>query len=404
MGMLSSVPTEDVVLHKMSGEVVRGIRAVVEPKTVFIDDAKINIEEGDFFERYLPNGSTEIYRVIERGFYKGMGSIPDHYQTKVEKTNAVAMKMAFESDAQDKKPQKVFISHSSYDKAYVEALVELLEDLGMPDGSIVCTSVPGHGIPGGAKIYDWLRNQFLTCDLRVVFALSKNYYNSPASLNEMGAAWVTKATDTLILLPGFDFSDIRGCIDSTEVGMKIDGDEEELKHRLNEFKDTIISEHGLSNMTLARWERTRNRFIASVQEIRNTTTTAEVKSMNDVDYQPLSTADAPIPSNIPVESALLLVYAACADGQIIRVQTMGTNPLISTAGKEFMKDRSHRESARWQGALDNLVAWRWVKCVGNKGDIFELTDLGYNMADMLKENMGIDTDENPQDELQKYGY
>lgn len=81
-----------------------------------------------------------------------------------------------------KKPQKVFISYSSCDKAYVEALVELLEDLGMPDGSIVCTSVPGHGIPGGAKIYDWLREQSLTCDLRIVFALSKNYYNSPAKV------------------------------------------------------------------------------------------------------------------------------------------------------------------------------------------------------------------------------
>lgn len=404
MAMFSGFPKEDIVLYKLSGEVIRGIRAIVEPETIFIDDAKINIEEGDFFERSLPNGSTEIYHVIERGFYKGIGSMPDHYQTKVEKTNATAMRTALENDTRGKKPQKVFISHSSYDKAYVEALVELLEDLGMPDGSIVCTSVPGHGIPGGAKIYDWLRNQFLTCDLRVVFALSKNYYNSPASLNEMGAAWVTKATDTLMLLPGFDFSGIKGCVDPTEVGMKLDGDEEELKHRLNEFKDTLIAEHGLSNMTSARWERIRNRFIESVQEIRNATTNEETKSIDGVEYQPLSTADAPIPSNIPIESALLLVYAACADGQIVRVQTMGTHPLISTAGKEFMKDRSHRESARWQGALDNLVTWRWVKCVGKKGDVFELTDLGYNMADMLKENMDINTDENPQDELQKYGY
>lgn len=404
MAMFSGFPKEDIVLYKLSGEVIRGIRAIVEPKTIFIDDTKINIEEGDFFERSLPNGSTEIYHVVERGFYKGMGSMPDHYQTKVEKTNADAMKMAFENDTQGKRPQKVFISHSSYDKAYVEALVELLEDLGMPDGSIVCTSVPGHGIPGGAKIYDWLRDQFISCDLRVVFALSNNYYNSPASLNEMGAAWVTKATDTLMLLPGFDFSGIKGCVDPTEVGMKLDGDEEELKHRLNEFKDTLIAEHGLSNMTSARWERIRNRFIESVQEIRNATTTEEAKSIDGVEYQPLSTADAPIPSNIPVESALLLVYAACANGQIVRVQTMGTPPLISTAGKEFMKDRSHRESARWQGALDNLVTWRWVKCVGKKGDVFELTDLGYNMADMLKENMDINTDENPQDELQKYGY
>ena len=58
-----------------------------------------------------------------------------------------------------------------------------------------------------------------------------------------------KATDSLMLMPGFYFSGIRGCVDPTEVCMKLDGDEEKLKHRLNEFKDTLIAEHGLSNMT-----------------------------------------------------------------------------------------------------------------------------------------------------------
>ena len=108
------------------------------------------------------------------------------------------------------KPNKLFISHSSKDVEYIKLFVELLEDIGMPDGSIVCTSVAGHGIPGGEKIYQWLRKQFVECDIRVVFALSHNYYASPASLNEMGAAWITRSTDTLLLLPGFDFSDIKG--------------------------------------------------------------------------------------------------------------------------------------------------------------------------------------------------
>ena len=33
----------------------------------------------------------------------------------------------------------------------------------MPEDSIVCTSVPGYGIPGGKKIYEWLREQLLGC-------------------------------------------------------------------------------------------------------------------------------------------------------------------------------------------------------------------------------------------------
>ena len=176
------------------------------------------------------------------------------------------------------------------------ALTELLEDIGMPDGSFVCTSVPGHGIPGGAKIFDWLREQFLTCDLRVLFALSHNYYESAASLNEMGAAWVTKSADTLLLLPGFKFDDIDGCIDPREMGISFGMDDEELKHRLNEFKDTLIQEHQLPTITQARWDRHRDKFIRTVQEIaekngfagqKNNTPTSLAEARAVADNDPL---------------------------------------------------------------------------------------------------------------------
>lgn len=83
---------------------------------------------------------------------------------------------------------KLLISHSSEDKKYVNPLVEMLKVIGMRDGSFICTSVPGHGIPGESNIIDWLRDQFQNFDIRVLYVLSKNYYSSPACLNEMGAA------------------------------------------------------------------------------------------------------------------------------------------------------------------------------------------------------------------------
>ena len=42
------------------------------------------------------------------------------------------------------KKNKVFISHSNKGVEIVKAFVELLEDIGMPEDSIVCTSVPGY--------------------------------------------------------------------------------------------------------------------------------------------------------------------------------------------------------------------------------------------------------------------
>lgn len=106
--------------------------------------------------------------------------------------------------------------------------------------------------------------------------------------------------------------------------------------------------------------------------------------------------------NIPVESAFLLVYAADGDGQIIKIQTLSSPTQVFTSGKQFMADNSKRESARWIEALDRLIEWGWVKSVGYKGEIFELTGTGYNKADWLKDGMGIDTSKDPLDELKGF--
>jgi len=220
----------------------------------------------------------------------------------------------------------------------------------------------------------------------------------------MGAAWVTKAADTLLLLPGFNFGDIKGCIDPTEIGIKLDGDREELKHRLNELKDTLIEEHGLQPLTSARWERRRNQFIDEINGIiaeheeKNSTPSEGVNEK----YPIVSPMEAKFPNQIPLEPAFLVVYAASADGLIIRELTLDGGTMISAAGKTFMKNNTTRERVRWQGALDKLVSWRWVIPIGSKGELFELTDDGFNMADQLKGGMGIDTNREPLDELKEF--
>ena len=106
--------------------------------------------------------------------------------------------------------------------------------------------------------------------------------------------------------------------------------------------------------------------------------------------------------NIPVESAFLLVYAADGDGQIIKVKTLSSPTQIFTSDKQIMANNSKRESARWVEALDRLIEWGWVKAVGYKREIFELTGTGYNKADWLKDGMGIDTSKVPLEELKEF--
>ncbi len=106
--------------------------------------------------------------------------------------------------------------------------------------------------------------------------------------------------------------------------------------------------------------------------------------------------------NIPVDSAFLLVYAADGDGQILKINTLGSPTQVFTSNKQFMADNSKRESAKWIEALDRLIEWGWVKPIGYKGEIFELTGTGYSKADWLKECMGIDTSKDPLDELKEF--
>jgi len=238
------------------------------------------------------------------------------------------------------------------------------------------------------------------CDLRVLFALSHNYYSSAASLNEMGAAWVTKVADTLMLLPGFGFGDIQGCVDPREMGISFEMDDAELQHRLDEFKDLLIREHNLPSITQARWERHRNKFIKTVRNIVTMREAEEVYMGDSGQYIPtVGTNDVSV---IPIESAFLLVYAAAGNGQIMKIQTLDAPPQIIVNGKQFMADNSQRESARWQEALDRLVSWGWVKKVEFNGQIFELTGTGYKKADWLKDGMQIDTDVEPLEELKEF--
>jgi hypothetical protein len=304
--------------------------------------------------------------------------------------------------------RKIFISHSSLDMAYVKPFVELLEDIGVPDNSIVCSSVPDYGVPEGEDIFDWLGSQFVECDLHVVYALSSNYYKSPVSLNEMGAAWVVKADASLLLLPGFDFGDIRGCVNPRAAGTKLDGPEDELKVRLGELKDKFVKQFVLERPRDARWERRRDEFIAKIRDIalevdgrESQSSEASLGLSAQSGHRIEDVADS-TKAGISVDSAFLLVYAACGDGRILSISTLGSETLVQTAGKSFNANSSHREAARWVEALDTLVVKGLARPVGSKGQVFEVTGTGYKVSDKLKAAMGIDTSHDPLEELERF--
>ena len=122
---------------------------------------------------------------------------------------------------------KIFISHSSANKDYGNALVELLRGIGITEDEIVFTSNTAYGIPIGQNIFNWLKSQIVEKPF-VIYLLSKEYYSSIACLNEMGAAWVIENEHAMIFTPNFDLSSKEfreGAIDPREIGFYINDEE-----------------------------------------------------------------------------------------------------------------------------------------------------------------------------------
>lgn len=173
-----------------------------------------------------------------------------------------------EEQEMSQKSPKVFISHSSRDKDYVSCIVDFLEDIGLTQEQLFCSSIPGYGIPLDEDIYDYLKQQFQEHNLHVILILSDNYYQSVACMNEMGAAWILQNKYTTILLPGFEFREIKGAINPRKIGLKLDGDLTVAKEKLGQLKDALVQEFGLASIPDVRWEHKRDTFISTMCKIK----------------------------------------------------------------------------------------------------------------------------------------
>lgn len=162
------------------------------------------------------------------------------------------------------KSPKLFISHSSQDKSFVEALVGLLEFLGFNESNLFCSSVEGYGIRLGQNIFDYLRSEFNNHKLFIIFVHSPNYYESCVSLNEMGAAWILRNQYFSLLTKDTPFSILKGVVTSEDISVKVDAADAKL--RLNELRNILTEYFGLTVRNDSRWESKRDEFLKIVNE------------------------------------------------------------------------------------------------------------------------------------------
>lgn len=164
------------------------------------------------------------------------------------------------------KPFKVFISHSGEDIAFVNELVVLLEFLGVDTPEkLLCTSIKGYQIPASEDFAEYIFKQFHNYNLFVIIVHSHNYYSSPYSLNEMGAAWVLKTDFYSFLVKGFDYTDMEGVINQRTISVKVDADDADA--RLNELKNKLVPLFKPQGVNGCRWETLRDDFLKKVNAL-----------------------------------------------------------------------------------------------------------------------------------------
>ena len=177
------------------------------------------------------------------------------------------------------KAPKVFISHKKEDKAYADALVNLINFIIGADGDkIFCSSVQGYGIKQSRDIMDELKAQFDNYEVFMIIIHSPRYYQSAVCLNEMGAAWVMGSQFSSFLTTDCKTEHMRGVINKEKIFIDPNDDPDMLEAHLNDFKNDLAAFFGKGAIDENKWANARKRFVNEVSSL-----TYESVAKTDVD-------------------------------------------------------------------------------------------------------------------------
>lgn len=124
-----------------------------------------------------------------------------------------------------------------------------------------------------------------------------------------------------------------------------------------------------ARVTLEEMSRLQSENTALTQQLN------ELKAVAETEQSPADTLS---------ESAkALLLAAANKDGRFMFIHYMGGAQLGVSGGLNFLANDTPREDARWRAVIEELLQHELVQKVGTKGEMFELTYRGYEVAEEI---------------------
>lgn len=186
---------------------------------------------------------------------------------------------------------KIFISHSSIDKEWIDLFINQILRLGcgLETKDILCTSFEPYGITTGLNIRNYLRNHLNSCDY-VFFMISRNYLKSTICLNEMGGAWVLEKDIKPYLFPSLDFKDM-GWLYEVCKGAKINDE-----FALDELKDELSEKYkDIKRIKTSEWNSIKKKFINDLNTFISTQNEKKVNNLPQVAKKINVSIGTPIP-------------------------------------------------------------------------------------------------------------
>ena len=260
---------------------------------------------------------------------------------------------------------KIFISHSSKNLKFGQAIVDLLLSVGVSSNQIIFTSNDAFGIPTGENIFKWLKER-ITEKPHVIYLLSPEYYSSVACLNEMGAAWIVENKHTIIFTPQFKPSSpefLNGALDPREMGFKINNID-----RITGFIESLKQEHNIATNAIFINQKIR-RFL---EEVNN------IESQNV--FKPISSNTQEISISNREKSESKLTIDPLKKIVDLKTQSNQVNKFLKDFQEDKLKDEEilllhyvidtarYKLGVGWKssGEIENIRVWEDVNSLNSK--------------------------------------
>lgn len=270
---------------------------------------------------------------------------------------------------------QILISHSSKDVDLAEALIQLLRaGLNLFAADIRCSSVDGYRLPAGVNTEEQLRAEVNSTAV-LIGLLTSQSLSSTFVLFELGARWGA-GLFMIPLLAGVTAERLGGPLKGLNA---LSCSSESQIHQLLEDLSKKLNRQVQPSSSLVSYVR-KVRMLA---EQRPETPSRD----NDGLRRPAGPPVPQLPQLSDEEEELLVECSKDENGVILRTRTF-EGLSVTTNGRQFVERLNPRSEAKWKSILDGLVEVGFLEDRGTEGEVFGITDAGYNYADSVLARRG----------------